>query len=520
MTQELAPIVTATPPPPASLIRERDPCGDALILRDPLFGNPKAPYHSVRGLLAILSWKRPFDTDGEELFARTYLDPIPGMTQDTFRNRMLHIPHKDGTASRVMFASHIDTCHREEGYQRLAIILDETGRPFARTRKGEGNCLGADDGTGVWLMLEMIAAKRPGKYFFHRGEEVGCKGSRWIVANNPDALANIDAAIAFDRRDFTNIITHQGGERGCSEAFATSLAAQLPGFKADPTGLYTDTKQYFRKISECTNISVGYQDQHGPLERQYLDFADSIRTALLALDTTTLTIARDPSTTEYDRPTSNVTYYQNGVRTEYHRGGSYRYDNDENNLDPTHHIHRPTMSHSFETHVWSRKLTKNLLRSESIFVYGSGYLPLTPENREAARTSKPAPQQLPLPSNIIGAPPKPLAETEAPDLDELSEADRELYSIQFDIDSEKTLAELALAYPSATAKILEDCGIEITDLLQIVYGEAFFDLLDEHDDAAAGIDSAEDSDDADDLLTEAEAMARGMFPNNESEVPD
>ena len=41
-------------------------------------------------------------------------------------------------------------------------------------------CLGGDDGTGVWLMTKLIEAGVPGRYIFHRAEEVGGRGSGWI----------------------------------------------------------------------------------------------------------------------------------------------------------------------------------------------------------------------------------------------------------------------------------------------------------------------------------------------------
>src|SRR3546814_16306749 len=79
--------------------------------------------------------------------------------------------------------------------------------------------LGADDGAGLWIMLGMIAAACPGLYLFHRGEEQGCLGSRWIERHTPELLANIDAAIAFDRAGLGDVITHQSYGRTCSAAF-------------------------------------------------------------------------------------------------------------------------------------------------------------------------------------------------------------------------------------------------------------------------------------------------------------
>src|SRR3546814_793550 len=59
---------------------------------------------------------------------------------------------------------------------------------------------------------------------------------------------------------------------GVISAFATNLASALnrqnSGFRyaPDDTGVYTDTNEYAGIVPECTNLSVGYQRQHGPRE--------------------------------------------------------------------------------------------------------------------------------------------------------------------------------------------------------------------------------------------------------------
>lgn len=290
-----------------------------LILRSPQKwqASDKGFLAPARNLFQILSWKRPFESDAEEEFARTFLDPL-GCEQDAFRNRILRI----GKAP-VLWSSHIDTCHHQGGYQRLEIWEDsKTNLNYLQVLKGDGNCLGADDGTGVWLMIEMIKAKREGLYVFHRGEEVGCRGSKWIAKETPELLTGIDYAIAFDRRDFTNTITFQGGNRCASDEFAKALSEKIhPSYEPDPSGVYTDTASYMTLIPECTNLSVGYQGQHGPLERQYLGFALSLRERVLALDVTGLPVKRDHTKVE--------SRYQSSGRT---RGNHYSQDDWRNGV--------------------------------------------------------------------------------------------------------------------------------------------------------------------------------------------
>jgi hypothetical protein len=167
--------------------------------------------------------------------------------------------------------------------------------------------LGADDGAGLWIMLGMIAARRPGLYLFHRGEEEGCLGSRWIQHHTPELLKDIDGAIAFDRAGLGDVITHQSYGRTCSDAFAASLASalnQLNGdfrYASDDTGVYTDTNEYAGLVPECTNLSVGYQRQHGPRETLDVAHCEKLLAAMLELDVSRLVIERDPSIEEENR---------------------------------------------------------------------------------------------------------------------------------------------------------------------------------------------------------------------------
>ncbi|MDR7156779.1 putative aminopeptidase FrvX [Sphingobium xenophagum] len=249
------------------------------------------------GLLEILSWARPHDSTIERAFCREYLDRVPGMTADAFGNRILTI----GDRPRVMWSCHVDTVAARGGQQVVGI--DELGIAGLCNGKA-GMSLGADDGAGIWIMLNMIATGRPGLYLFHRGEEQGCLGSRWIQRNTPDLLQGIEAAIAFDRAGLGDVITHQSYGRTCSDTFAFSLANALnglnPGFRyrPDDTGVYTDTNEYAGIVSECTNLSVGYHGQHGPRETLDVDHCEKLLAAMLELNASQLVIERDPSIQE------------------------------------------------------------------------------------------------------------------------------------------------------------------------------------------------------------------------------
>src|SRR3546814_3924895 len=103
----------------------------------------------------------------------------------------------------------------------------------------------------------MIAAAFPVLYLFHRGEEQGCLGSRWIERHTPELLADIDAAIAFDRAGLGDVITHQSYGRTCSDAFATNLASALnrqnSGFRYAPDD--TRSEEHTSELQSLMRIS-------------------------------------------------------------------------------------------------------------------------------------------------------------------------------------------------------------------------------------------------------------------------
>lgn len=146
------------------------------------------------------------------------------------------------------------------------------------------NQLGADDGAGIWLMLNMIEAKVPGRYIFHRDEEIGGFGSRHIRDNEPNLLDGISHAIAFDRRGTGSVITHMLYERCCSDRFARSLCRVLDmRHSLDDSGGFTDVTQYADLIPECTNISVGYMNEHQTSEKLNYFYLHTLRDKLLAV---------------------------------------------------------------------------------------------------------------------------------------------------------------------------------------------------------------------------------------------
>lgn len=250
-------------------------------------------------LLGMLTTRRPAGSRSEKRFIRDYLQPL-GMVMDKAGNYSLRI----GDAP-VLWSCHTDTVHDMGGTQN--IIYTAPGI-IGLDPDSMSNCLGADDTAGVWLMREMILAKAPGLYVFHRAEEIGCIGSRWIVKNNPELLKDIKFAIALDRKGKTDVVTHQCG-RCCSDDFAKSLAAQLgPGY-SPAYGVFTDTALYTGLVGECTNISVGYNGQHTEDESVDQEFLMELKDKLIRLDIGALVAKRKAGEKEVYHYTPSEYYY-------------------------------------------------------------------------------------------------------------------------------------------------------------------------------------------------------------------
>jgi len=244
-------------------------------------------------LTEMLESMRPAWSKAEKRFIKKYIAPL-GAKTDQFGNYWVRIGQ-----SAVLWSSHTDTVHRNGGQQ--TVVLDRNTNVVSV--RGS-NCLGADCTTGVWLMRQMILAGVPGNYVFHRAEEIGASGSAGIsnLAKRSTLFEELGLkyAIAFDRRGFTSVVTHQGGARCASQEFVDSIAPMLPpGYVADDGGTFTDTANYMDQLPECTNLSVGYLAQHTSKETQDLEHAAILAIHLMRFDESKLVAKRDPKVVEY-----------------------------------------------------------------------------------------------------------------------------------------------------------------------------------------------------------------------------
>lgn len=246
-------------------------------------------------LLLMLSYARPAYSEAEAEFRERFLLNLPNAVVDEHKNIVIVV----GEGSKTLFSCHTDTVHAKGG--RQDVLFDPS---LGVAWKEDKQPLGADDGAGCWIMREMILAGVPGTYIFHACEERGGVGSAGRARTHAEWLSQFSRAVAFDRRGTGDVITHQAGGRCCSLDFAVALSARLSlcGLDYSPCerGVFTDTANYTDIIPECTNLSVGYEDEHRPSETLDVNHLNALLNACMVINWEDLVTSRDPKVMDPD----------------------------------------------------------------------------------------------------------------------------------------------------------------------------------------------------------------------------
>jgi len=264
---------------------------------------------NTRTLLDMLTYGRPAGSGAEREFRQRWLLTLPDAFVDAFDNVHIRVG-----VSRTIWSAHTDTVHRRSTRQKLTVAENVVRlHPMSAS-----NCLGADDTAGVWIMREMILAGVPGYYVFHHAEERGGIGSAALMREHGEWFAkHFDRCIAFDRCGTRDIITHQGCLRTASDGFARDLALVLNtdsafGYRPCADGIFTDSDNYADDVPECTNISVGYYNEHTSRERLDLGHVHALCARVIAagLDGRfeTLPTLRDKTVRDWDIGICDRTY--------------------------------------------------------------------------------------------------------------------------------------------------------------------------------------------------------------------
>lgn len=273
----------------------------------------------------ILTWPRPHGSESELLF-RVWLageiKRLTGTEPEVLAHGCLFvdIQYLSGSKATTLFSSHMDTMENTSDGKLIdgkiplkTLTYDPHMEMIGLAKDSSGGCLGADDGAGIWIMLNMMRAKVPGGYIFHTEEERGGIGARAVLSKHRDLLKRFEVAVAFDRPGDYEVITHQGGVECASEKFGSALArllreGGLTQYVTSTRGVFTDTKVYRDVIAECTNIGVGYTGQHGRNEDLDYGHLERLNDICVKLNWHSLPVDRDPD--EVKVPT----YYQGATK--------------------------------------------------------------------------------------------------------------------------------------------------------------------------------------------------------------
>jgi hypothetical protein len=205
---------------------------------------------------------------------------LPKLNKDKFGN-YYKIMGGNQTPS-TMFTSHLDTADRNQSTPNI-LSREVDGEEILYT--DGSTILGADDKAGVSVMLYMMENNVPGLYYFFIGEERGGIGSNNLASEfeSFSYLSNVKRCVSFDRRKTTSVIISQLGRSCCSREFATALCQEYNSngmqFSMDPNGVYTDSASFIDQIPECTNISVGYENEHTGKELQNITYLTKVAEA-------------------------------------------------------------------------------------------------------------------------------------------------------------------------------------------------------------------------------------------------
>jgi len=244
----------------------------------------------LKSITRILSFRRAPGTASFAAFCALVLDPVFG-APDQFGNYTLAV----GSPLHA-FVAHSDTVERKTGMVSLHVDVDQIiGVAKSDTTSA---CLGADCGAGIWIILEMIRAQRPGLYIICAEEETGCNGAAALAAQRPDLFAGIQSAIEFDRHDKNGkqVITDMVAGPVCSDDYADTLCALLgQGYKPSSDGLLTDVMEFMDILPNVTNISVGYQGHHTPGETLDFKALRALRDVMITADFSALPTTPKPA---------------------------------------------------------------------------------------------------------------------------------------------------------------------------------------------------------------------------------
>ena len=245
-------------------------------------------------LFNILETRRPSGSASEAKFAARLISYASTLATLDFIDEAGNISFVT-SPSETVFAAHLDTVSSGDADVPNELYIE------GMIVSAKDHQLGADDGAGVYLLLELMRHKVPGRYIFTRGEEVSGTGARYLEENFD--FSPYKRSICFDRRGTTEVITHQSGERGASDAFGEALADALNQsqdllYMTSDAGVFTDNALWLHLVPESVNVACGYAGEHSKNEHLNLTHLEALAAAVIKIDWEALPTCREPGIVE------------------------------------------------------------------------------------------------------------------------------------------------------------------------------------------------------------------------------
>lgn len=136
--------------------------------------------------------------------------------------------------------------------------------------------LGADDGLGVCIALQLLTILPDIKVIFTTQEEVGGIGAIRACSNR-EFFRNINFFIQADRRGSSDLITHTNGINVATKEFIADISDLMIKYNYTiNSGTFTDVGIFVETFSIVgVNISVGYVHEHSSSEYTVIEHTEN-----------------------------------------------------------------------------------------------------------------------------------------------------------------------------------------------------------------------------------------------------
>lgn len=322
--------------------------------------------------VSVMSFRRQYESAGIANFTSSFLEPVlkeirailehKGYTVAMvevgvgagLKNYLIDVS-KNGDTSPVLYVAHYDTVDRDTAFSKTRYgtkLTQQTTKTEERLYKSvivEDNiasldisdvvntnaaCLGADDGAGLAVILNLLQRGVLGGYCFTTGEECGGIGAREVTsdARGKAFLKQYKISVEIDRRGKDEIVYEQSAGECASLEFTQWLCDELKmGHKPSAFGSYTDVSDFAEFICENVNISAGYIGAHTTNEQVCLAYLDSLADSLSKVKWDITKIKRKEN--DYGFKKSGKNHYGFGVDLcgGWHKSSAYTQADDVKN---------------------------------------------------------------------------------------------------------------------------------------------------------------------------------------------